>query len=229
MLIHYQGKSNGKLMEDNSQRFEELHLEPGYGMQLAVDGYNNERGKTMLVGYLPKHSIIVTAPIIAGVPAVLVAGTGVTVRMFVPRIGSVCAFRSEVTHASRQPYPHLHLAMPKDVVIGEVRRSVRASVSLSGEIHVGDDVSVSHPVILNDLSVGGTSVQVHEPLVPIGETVHLKTRLVVEGISRELSLEAIVRTVEYHEKKKTVGLQFVNLSENDRITLYAYVMAHLYQ
>lgn len=216
-------------MEEQPQHYEDLQLLPGQSMQLAIDGYSSERGKTMLLGHLAKHSIMITAPVVAGVPTLLNVGTGVTVRMFVPRIGSVCAFRTEVMHAARVPFAHLYLVMPKDIVIGEVRRSVRANVSLAGEVFIGKDFSERHEVVLNDLSVGGSCLLVKEPLVPTGETVLLRTRIVVEGIAKELKIEAIVRAADYHEEKKTVSLQFSKMSEDDRIALYAYVMMHVYQ
>lgn len=215
-------------MEDKIQRFEDLLLLPGHNMQLAIDGYSSERGKTMLLGHLAKHSIMITAPLVAGIPTILNVGTGVTVRMFVPRIGSVCAFQSEVTYAARRPFAHLYLQMPKDIVIGEVRRSVRANVSLAGNVYTGKNFTDKHSVVLSDLSVGGSCLIVDEPLVPIDEIVHLHTRVVVEGIVKELKIEAVVRAADYHDDKKTVSLQFTRMSEGDRIALYAYVMTHVH-
>lgn len=216
-------------MDDINRRFENLNLVPGHSLQIAIDGYGNERGKSLLVGYLPKHSIVVTAPMIAGVPNLLGLETQLTVRMFVPRIGSVCAFRSKVIHVGRQPYPHLHLAMPKDIVVGEVRRSVRAEVSLPGVAYFGQDFAQQHSVTLNDLSVGGSLLEVTEPLVPIGEPIRLVTHITVENVERELSIEARVRAADYHSSKKTVSVQFTQLDDNDRIALYAFVMQKLYQ
>lgn len=216
-------------MDDKPQRFEDLFLLPGHNIQLAIDGYTSERGKALLVGYLAKHSMIVTAPVVAGVPTVLNVGTGVTVRMFVPRIGSVCAFRAEVVHAARQPYAHLYLSVPKDIVIGEVRRSVRANVSVAGQLFTGEGFANKHDVTICDLSVGGSCLLVYEPLAPIGTAVLLSTQVVVEGIVKELKIEAVIRAADYHSERKTVSLQFTNISEFDRIALYAYVMTHVFQ
>lgn len=216
-------------MEEKPQRFEELNLLPGHNLQLAIDSYGSDRGKSLLIGHLAKNSIVVTAPVIAGIPSILNIGTQLTVRMFVPRIGSVCAFRTEVMHAARQPYSHMHLSMPKDIVIGEVRRSVRAQVALPGEAFVGDEFANKHQVVLTDLSVGGTCLEVTEPLAPTDEPIRITTRIVVENVERKLAIEGIIRAADYHDERKTVSVQFTKLSDNDRIALYAYVMKNLYQ
>lgn len=207
--------------------FEELSLLPGHVFQLALDGYVSDRGKASLLGYYHKHSLMITAPIISGAVSLLNTGTGVTVRMFVPNLGCVCAFRTEVMHSSRQPYPFIHLSMPKDIVVGEVRRSARAKVSVSVRIFYGDEFASEHKAVMNDLSVGGASLHVEQPLVPTGEPVKIRARVVVEGIERELNLNAIVRAADYDNEQKNISVQFMDVSENDRIVLYAYVLTHL--
>lgn len=215
-------------MKDQFYHFENLNLVSGHSLQLAIEGYSNERGKSLLVGYLDNHSVIVTAPLLAGVPTVLGVGTVLTVRMFVPRIGSVCAFRSEVIHSARQPYTHLYLRMPKDIVVGEVRRSVRAQVSLRTHVLTGEKYLFKHQVEVSDISVGGARLQVAEPWASVGDAVKLFLQINIEGVERKLEIEAVVHSVNYHQATKAVSLQFARVNDDDRIALYAFVMKNLY-
>ena len=125
-------------MDDKAVRFEDLHLLPGHKLQIAFDGYVNERDRSILLGYRHNNSLMITTPTVNGNPITLKMGASLTVRSFVPHKGCACAFRSEVLHISRAPYPHLHLSMPTEVILGEVRSSARAKVALPATVSCGD-------------------------------------------------------------------------------------------
>ena len=215
-------------MDSSSSRFEDLNLVPGEVFHLSWEGYSNDRGKALLVGYVAQHSIIITMPSVSGKPVLLSTGAQVTLRFFVQRLGCICAFRTTVMHVSRHPIAYLHLEMPKDVVIGEVRRSVRAKVAVEAKVFYGENFKRTGVAEINDLSMGGCSITVQEPLVPVGTDIRLQFKIAVEGIERELKLSGTVRSTDYLVHRKTLSIQFATLSEDDRLALIAFVLSAAY-
>ena len=69
-------------MEEKSPRFEDLRLLPGQPLQLDFDGYSTERDKSILLGFRSGHSLMVTTPLVNGMPAPLKPGDGLAVRLF---------------------------------------------------------------------------------------------------------------------------------------------------
>src|SRR5690554_8109059 len=113
-------------MDDKKKKpgqFEVLHLLPGHKRQIAFDGFTNERERYVLLGYRQHHSLMVTTPTINGNPISLNVGATLTVRSFIAHKGAAFAFRTEDLHIFRRPYPQVHLAMPAEVVLGEIRSS----------------------------------------------------------------------------------------------------------
>lgn len=215
-------------MDDKTEKpvqFEDLHLLPGHKLQIAFDGFTNERERSVLLGYRQHHSLMVTTPTINGNPISLNVGATLTVRSFIAHMGCAYAFRTEVLHILRRPYPHLHLAMPAEVVLGEIRSSARAKTALQATV-TGKDKE-SHTVVIQDLSVGGVGVLAKSLPIVEGEKVVLSARLMVNKLERLVDLEGVVRTVTTLAKKVSVGIQFVDMAEKDSLAVYAYVLENL--
>ena len=69
--------------EKKEVRFEDLRLLPGQALQLEIEGYTNDRDRSVLVGYRAGNGLIVTTPVINGAPMSLRLGTPLNVRLFV--------------------------------------------------------------------------------------------------------------------------------------------------
>lgn len=179
------------------QRFEELKLLPGQPIQLEFDGYSGERDRSTLVGYMPGRSIIDATLVKNGSPLPLKNGMPLAVRFFASQWNSACAFKTEVIHVSRIPFAHIHLAMPASLVLGEVRSSVRARLEAKS------------------LAVGE------------GENITLTAQVSVSGVDRIIKVGGLVRSLAVEEGGVSLGVQFTNMSDSDRITLHAYVLTHL--
>ena len=215
--------------EQKQTRFEDLRLTPGQPLQLDFEGYTSDRDRAMLIGYRPGQGIIVSTPVVNGTPMVLKLGTPLAVRLFATQMNCACAFRTEIIHISRAPYPHLHLAMPGELVLGEVRSSVRAKVSLITSVYFGDELQQKSSALIQDLSLGGARLVAKSlPVVP-GEEVRLTAQLSVSGIERIVTLEGIVRSVSPEKEGLQIGLQFNSMSDSDRITLHAFVLSNIYR
>lgn len=213
-------------MDDKPVRFEDLHLLPGHKLQIAFDGFTNERERSVLVGYRRNYGLMVTTPTLNGNPISLNVGATLTVRSFVTHLGCAYAFRSEVTHVYRAPYPHLHLAMPTEVILGEVRSSARAKVALQAAV-TGNNAE-THTVIVQDISVGGVALLAKTLPVSQGEKVTLSASFLVNKVERLISVEGIVRSITHLAKSVSVGIQFIDITEKDSLAIYAYVLENLH-
>lgn len=215
-------------MEEQSTRFEDLRLQPGQPLQLDFDGYSTERDKALLLGFRAGHSLMVTTPLVNGMPAPLKAGDGLAVRLFATHMNCACAFRTEVLHIARLPYPHLHLSMPKHLALGEVRNSVRAKVALISAVHYGDSFANKTSSMVKDISLGGCRLHSRTLDVAVGDIIKLTAQISVSGIERIVSLDAEVRSLQSDADGCMVGVQFASMSDSDRITLHAYVLSNIH-
>ena len=216
------------LTEEKQTRFEDLRLLPGQPLQLDFEGYTSERDKAVLIGYRAGQSIIVSTPLINGAPLSPKQGAGLAVRLFATQMNCACAFRTEVLNVARLPYPHLHLAIPKKLALGEVRNSVRAKVSLISAIHYGDNFSNKTSSIVKDISLGGCRLTARKLAVSQGETIKLTAQISVSGIERIISLQAEVRSLQEEADGVIAGVQFNDMSDTDRIILHAYVLSNIH-
>ena len=209
------------------KRFEELKLLPGQAIQLEFDGYSDERDRSSLVGYMAGRSIIVSTPMKNGSPLPLKNGMPLAVRFFAAQWNSACAFKTEVIHVSRIPFAHIHLAMPKELVLGEVRSSVRAKVSLICSVLYGTEQQHKVSARITDLSLGGARIVARQLPVVEGDNLTITAQVSVSGVDRIIKVSAIVRSVNAEETQVAVGVQFQEMSDSDRITLHAYVLTNL--
>ncbi|UTW49661.1 flagellar brake protein [Bacterioplanoides sp. SCSIO 12839] len=209
------------------KRFEELKLLPGQAIQLEFDGYSDERDRSSLVGYMAGRSIIVSTPMKNGSPLPLKNGMPLAVRFFAAQWNSACAFKTEVIHVSRIPFAHIHLAMPKELVLGEVRSSVRAKVSLICSVLYGTEQQHKVSARITDLSLGGARIVARQLPVVEGDNLTITAQVSVSGVDRIIKVSAIVRSVNTEETQVAVGVQFQEMSDSDRITLHAYVLTNL--
>lgn len=81
-----------------------------------------------LIGYLEGQSVIVTTPIINGSLMLVREGQDFVVRLFSGK--TAYAFTSMAKRVTNTPYPHLHLAYPKEVRGLVVRGSSRGRINI---------------------------------------------------------------------------------------------------
>lgn len=214
-------------MDGKPTRFEDLKLLPGQPMQLEFEGYSNERDRSLLVGFFAGHGMIVTNPIKNGSPLPVKNEMELAVRFFAAQLNSACAFRTRILHVARIPYAHLHLALPEKLILGEVRGSVRAKVSLICSVVYGTDQEHKASAKICDISLGGSRIYCASLPVEEGQEIKVVAQITVSGIDRIITLTGIVRSLLVEEVGVTAGVQFTEMSDSDRITLHAYVLSNL--
>ncbi|MGR6872204.1 flagellar brake protein [Pseudomonas sp. HK3] len=212
-------------MDENTTDFMDLKLSPGQLFQLEFDSYNTDRDKSVLIGYRRNVSVLVTMPPGRGVKI----GDKVNVRFFYGRMSSACAFRSEVIHPTKLPFPHIHLKMPDKVMIGEVRQNVRADVQVVSRVQfiVGNDTQNTTAKIV-DLSLNGARILGRKFEFTSGDEILLIFTINVTEIEYEITVQAKVRSMNPIDKGFAAGLQFHDLPPNDKIALQAFVLTHIH-
>ena len=216
------------LMEENQVDFIDLKLVPGQVFQLEFEGYTSDREKAVLIGYRRNGSLIVSTPVVQGVLANVKSGEMVTIRFFSGKTSSACAFKTEVIYASKTPYPHMHLKLPEFVLTGEIRRSVRAEVEVVTQVDYFIDMepkTTSAKIV--DLSMNGARMLGRTFDFEVETDVLLNFKIEVSEIELELKIKARVRSITPIEQGFAVGLQFEEVSANDKIALQAFVLSRV--
>lgn len=217
-------------MAEKELGFKDLKLPSGQALQLDIDDYSTGRDKSSLIGYLSEHSIIITTPTANGVPIGVTNGTDVTVRFFSQQLNGAGAFRSKVLATAVQPYPHLHLSIPQEVAVGEVRRAIRASVNLIAslvQVVNGDKLKV--PAVITDISAMGARVEKVKDISSFrqGDQVTILSRLSVGNVEKMVSVNAVVRNISESRRGHILGLEFVDVEETTHIVLHAYTLSQV--
>jgi c-di-GMP-binding flagellar brake protein YcgR len=227
-----------------STQFEDLLLMPGQSLLVQLQSYGSFRDKAKYIGSKRPGSIIITTPIANGASVPAHVGQSLTVKFFSNQTNSACAFVTEIIHVSKNPYPHLHLSFPTDIEIGEIRKAIRAKVKIAGKLIFKyspvEDKSKENSNDKNskkseydcqilDVSANGAKVEAASPIGKTGVTLKLEMELSVQEIVRSMNLSCEIKSLTQDERSGNffVGLQFVDVNENDRLMLYAFVYAHL--
>lgn len=213
-------------MSEHHPTFESLQLLPGQPMQLEIDGFIRERDRATLIGYRPGKSIIITTPTVRDHPISIKLETGLNVRFFANRVNGACAFRSQVIHVSTLPFPHLHLAMPDELFVGEVRKAVRARVAIGATLVFEGERSSAELV---DLSTDGGRLRTRAQAIEAGDELSVITKLKLGPIEKVVRLLGVARSVVLDDDRGTItiGLQWRDVDENEAIALQAYVQSRL--
>jgi len=217
-------------MDDKSLRFEELKLQPGQRLQLDIADYSTTRDISNLIGYCAGQSIIVTTPQYNGAAIKVMPDTKVTVRFFSQTLNGAGAFRSQILHASATPYPHMHLAVPEKVFLGEVRRAVRARVNLPTSVHCtvnGGEQKLTS--CITDISVLGARVERLPDGVTLeeGQEVLLVSRIAVSGVDCTVKVRSIIRNAGHGRNGAMMGVEFTEVDNTTRVLLHGYTLSQM--
>jgi hypothetical protein len=194
-------------------------------VQLEATQGTRTRCRTQLLGALPGHSVMVTAPD-PGIHA-FAEGDSLVVRIFTGE--EALAFRAGVTRVCRQPFPYLHLTYPQAFEKALARNARRARLSLSARATAGGPPV---DVLIHNLSIEGAQVEAGEELGPVGTRIELSASLQLDRIGeRPVTLPADIRNLRRHESDgKAVfryGLQFVDPPLESELALAAFVYREL--
>lgn len=187
------------------------------------------RLQARVLGMYEGESIIAHIPGAGFPPIELRLGDQVAVRCLEGR--AVYGFKTTVIRVCTSPYPYFHLACPGIVSHVEVRQSERVSVAIPVEVKTASGEVVRAE--LRDLSGSGALLVAPAVLGADGDSVHLAFELKLNELKRALQIRASIRSVALlpsatgDELRHRCGVQFLDLSEHDKLFLLGVVYERL--
>lgn len=207
--------------------FEQSRVRVGDVLQLEVSP-DQPRFTVLLIGYLKNKGIIVTPPESAGGLVMLREGQSFVGRFFSGQ--RAFAFSSTLVKQTMVPYPHVHLAYPRELKVQEVRKSPRIDVQMIAAIEFVDREGQASGKICN-LSVTGAALRTKQRLVAAGEKVRVKFKLRIHGVETVVSILCEVRAVSDKRDDPAMpvlwGLHFIEPDHQTHFALTAYVYGML--
>lgn len=205
-------------------KVDELGLSVGDAMKLQIGDDNNRRYPVVYYGMNPSGSIIVSAPSSGGDKMIFVReGQMVTLRFVANNVAS--GFTTRVMITRGQPYPYLHLEIPKDVQTVEVRKGVRIATDVSTTIMNKTHSSPALTGHMIDMSCSGGRMEASTKLALPNNILSLTMNLKIEDVSRLITMDCIVTNVKEF-KDGTIfryGLKIRTIDEEDMVTMRAFI------
>ena len=213
---------------ENGLTFESLKLLPGTRLDIKSDQFSQLRGVSEFVGYHNQKTIILSMPVLDGMPVSCNVGSEIIVRFFVNHLNCVCAFRCEIIHVSAVPFAFIYVSIPNEMEAGEVRKSVRANVELLCKSRGMDSQKEPIDCTIKNLSTDGAKMESYSMVAKAGDEIVVDAILNVLDTDRALKIKAIVRSVKQeNEYLYTYGLQLVENNYGKKLLIHAYVLSHL--
>ncbi|MFW1677196.1 flagellar brake protein [Pontibacter sp. JAM-7] len=204
----------------------ELDPRPGARVQIETRSPSG-RYQTTLIGMRESASLIVAAPR-SGLA--INEGARLTARLMSGNF--IAAFSSRLLKIAAQPYGYWHLEYPQQVEVRRLRRHTRVPVNLVISVDPYEEQTTPQmhwPVTgyCNDLSVKGASVSTPTALGKVNDRLLLTFRLRVSDIDQVILIAAQIRNLQPQSGSVSSvvqhGLEFVDLDEDTRLMLTAFV------
>lgn len=213
----------GSQQDPEPVRLSQLSLAPGDMLQLQVLSPNHsERYQVRVIGFHAPVSLLVMAPMIKGRLVFIKEGQRFLARGFIGK--DVVAYNTRVLKSNLAPFAYLHLAWPDEVQTMRIRSSSRVSVDLVCMLTSEQGQSAGR---IADLSPGGARVLSAVPFAAVGDELKLAFRINPGGVEIYLNVTVVVRTVSQDGEQVITGMEFVRLSEADRLYLTNMVYQNL--
>jgi len=210
---------------------EDARLQIGDAINLQSQAVgSNERYSVKLIGMLQGRSVLVSTPFVDGKYLLMREGQNFILRAFSGK--SVFAFVTQILKSVNAPYPYLHLSYPKEVKSLVVRKGERANVKIICAITRCDETAIQEAGLITNISIGGAQMGAKKTFAQKGQTLHIKFKIVVNGVERMEELKAIVRAVSSsaladNDMPVQYGLQFIDIAPEASIPLLAFVYYQL--
>ena len=203
--------------------FDNSRVRIGDALQLEVSP-DQPRFLVSLIGYLKNKGIIVTPLENAGGLVMLREGQAFVGRFFSGQ--SAYAFSTTLVKQTSVPFPHVHLAYPRDLRVQEVRKSPRIDVQMIAAIEMVDREGQFSGKICN-LSATGAALRTKQRMANKGEKIRLKFKLRIHGMETFLTVLCEVRMLNENRDDPSMpflwGLHFIDPDHHAHFALSAYV------
>lgn len=208
--------------------FEASRIRVGDAIQLEISP-EQPRYVVFLIGYQKNKGVIVTPPQSAGGIVMLREGQAFVGRFFSGQ--SAYAFSTALVKQTSVPFPHMHLAYPRDLRVQEVRKSPRIDVQMIAAIEFVDREAPQVSGKICNLSATGAALRTRQKLGVVGDKVRLKFKISIQGQETFLSVLSEVRSINENRDDPTMpvlwGLLFIEPDNHAHFALSAYVYGML--
>ncbi len=220
------------MAEDNNKDFR-VNLGDPIQLQFIPDN-GRERLTARVIGHAPGKSLIISAPQLNGKLPLLKEHQPFIVRML--QGNNVYGFESAVLKSFTTPFPHVHLRHPKDVERITVRSSRRVETELV--VSVNSPAQGDKPVSVSMLNTSATGalLQTREELGKLEDELTISIELEVVNMKKYLRIKAIIRNIstpadrdDADDPNNKYGVQFIDLSEEHKLIITAYVYEQIVQ
>ncbi|MDH4285663.1 MAG: flagellar brake protein, partial [Gallionellaceae bacterium] len=135
-----------------------------------------------LIGYIKGVSIMVTTPLVNGIPITLRDGEQVEVRMVTG--SNICIFSTALQRICISPHHYMHLEYPSTVHVQELRKSPRARVNFSATAtNAQGGQEIVHIV---NLSLHGAQIHVPAKVGQKGDSLKLVFHAAMDDLNTTL-------------------------------------------
>lgn len=214
---------------DSQSSFASLGL--SIGSQFTIQTISPVRKYPVtLIGFVEGRSILISSPLREGKEVLLEKDSVLAIRLLVGK--TVCAFETKVIYRSIQPFTYYHLSYPGEIEALQVRNSERVNTNIEAQVDSDFDFMGDwpKPAYINNLSKTGARMSSPHSLGEKGHELQLAFKLEASGISLQLEMPCVIRNIELntevdvgHVGRYVVGVEFVNLSDEQRLTLSTYI------
>lgn len=210
--------------------FEQLGIPIGTVMTLETQAPARKL-HVHLMGYEPGRSILISSPLRDGKEVLIERNSVVVLRLLEGK--QVCAFESKVIYRSMHPYTYYHLEYPAEIEALQVRSSERVDTIINADIDSDFNIVGDWPKYaqVTNLSRTGARLRSNELLGEFGHELILRFEVQVAGIIKMVGLAGIIRNIDQEQDKfgqpsYVVGVQFLEMSDEARLTLANYIYEH---
>ena len=205
-------------------RVEELGLAVGDVLQLQIGDNADMRYPVTFIGIQPGGSVIISAPRTGQDKMIFVRENQlVTLRFVAKNVAS--GFTSRVIATRGQPYPYLHLEIPKEIQTVEVRKEVRVTTNIPVTVINKTHNSPALAARMLNLSCSGGRVESDIKMALDDNILNITMTLDIGGIERLVTMDCEVITVKSDEIEDhyIYGLNIMEIDEDDILVLRAYI------
>ena len=209
-------------------RVEELGLTFGDTLQIQIGDNDDQRYPVKFIGIHPAASIIVSAPITGKDKIYFVReGQMVTLRFVVKNV--VSGFSTRVMLTRGQPYPYLHLEIPKEVQTVEVRKEVRVETDINSTIINKTHNSPALTARMLNLSCSGGRIESKAKVALMDNILNITMPLVIDNIEKIVTMDCVVTYIKEDEQSHTYlyGVNIEEIDVDDSVFLRGFIYQEL--
>lgn len=194
----------------------ELRLRPGTELKLLDSKGNMLTHKAQFIAVFGGKSILISMMVDNTRKIALREGDTYQVKGFTGKYDF--AFSAKVLQVDGAQF-NARLTCPDTVTVKFVRSHLRVQLNLSINATLPEQSEPS-TITVADLSVGGAGIESASPLGSIGKRIHLTLPVEFERKQMGLRLTSEIRHVTQTEQCMKTGVEFVDISEHDKLLLH---------